>query len=414
MSAIYANILTIGDEILYGQITDTNSQWISAELDKLGFRVKKKISIGDQKDIILQTLKESLAEVSIVIITGGLGPTNDDITKKTIAEFFNVSMNRNQEVFDYLKAYFEKRGREFAPLNQTQADLPANAQVIPNTRGTAPGMWLEHEGKVIISLPGVPYEMKGIMTDSGLEKLRAYFNPPVILHRVIKTGGIGESSLAVMIEAWENNLPDHIKLAYLPSAGEVKLRLTGSGSNREILANEIETQIQLVLPLIQTHVYGFDAETWESSTARWLKENNYTLATAESCTGGYIAHVLTLIPGSSAYFKGSVIAYSNEVKEDLLQVPDDVLKQHGAVSEPVVKAMAEEIRKKLKTTFGIATSGIAGPDGGTPEKPVGTVWIAVSSEGKISTQLLQLTAMRDVNIRLTALNVFKLLRKHIQ
>ncbi|MFN8415145.1 MAG: competence/damage-inducible protein A [Cytophagaceae bacterium] len=414
MSAIYANILTIGDEILYGQITDTNSQWISAELDKLGFRVKKKISIGDQKEIILQTLKESLAEASIVIITGGLGPTNDDITKKTIAEYFNVPMTRNQEVFDYLAAYFEKRGREFAPLNQTQADIPANAQVIPNTRGTAPGMWFEHEGKVIISLPGVPYEMKGILSDSGLEKLRQHFNPPVILHRVIKTGGIGESTIAVIIKDWEENLPEHIRLAYLPSAGEVKLRLTGTGTNREKLSQEIEVQIQQVLPLIQTHVYGFDEETWESSTARWLKENNYTIATAESCTGGYVAHLLTLIPGSSAYFKGSVIAYSNEVKSNLLDVPSEILQKHGAVSEPVVEQMAKDIRQKMNTTFGIATSGIAGPDGGTPEKPVGTVWIAVASESKVSTQLLQLTAMRDVNIRLTALNVFKLLRKHLQ
>lgn len=414
MSAIYANIITIGDEILYGQITDTNSQWISAELDKLGFRVKKKISIGDQKEIILQTLKESLAEASIVIITGGLGPTNDDITKKTIAEYFNVSMTRNQEVFDYLKTYFEKRGREFAPLNQTQADIPSNAQVIPNTRGTAPGMWFEQDGKVIISLPGVPYEMKGILSDSGLEKLRAHFNPPAILHRVIKTGGIGESIIAIIIKDWENKLPKHIRLAYLPSAGEVKLRLTGTGTNRETLAKEIEAQIQLVLPLIQAHVYGFDEETWESSTARWLKENNYTIATAESCTGGYVAHLLTLIPGSSAYFKGSVIAYSNDVKSNLLDVPSEILQKHGAVSEPVVEQMAKDIRQKMNTTFGIATSGIAGPDGGTPEKPVGTVWIAVASESKVSTQLLQLTAMRDVNIRLTALNIFKLLRKHLQ
>lgn len=410
---IYADIITIGDEILYGQITDTNSQWISAELDKLGIKTRQKSSVSDKADEILRILDESGKRSSLVIITGGLGPTNDDITKKTLCTFFNTELVWNNDVIKHLQNLFSKRGRELSELNKQQALVPANCEVLTNSNGTAPGMWMDVNNVVYISLPGVPYEMKGILSEFGFAKIKNRFQTPVIVHRMIKTIGIGESTLSEIIAAWEKALPKHIGLAYLPSAGEVKLRLTGVGENEEQLKTEIQQQITAVLPLIHTHVYGFDDDTLQKAVGNLLKSKNKTISTAESCTGGYLAHLLTSEAGASAYFYGSIVAYQNSIKTQLLDVPTGILLQHGAVSEQTVEIMAKEVRLKLGTSIGVAASGIAGPDGGTAEKPVGTIWIAYADEEKVVTRKLQLSALRENNIRMTALAILNLIRQQL-
>ncbi|WP_018342189.1 competence/damage-inducible protein A [Cytophaga aurantiaca] len=410
---IYADIITIGDEILYGQITDTNSQWISAELDKLGIKTRQKSSVSDKADEILRILDESSKRASLVIITGGLGPTNDDITKKTLCTFFNTELVWNDEVLKHLQNLFFVRGRELSELNKQQALVPANCEILTNSNGTAPGMWMDVNNVVYISLPGVPYEMKGILSEFGFTKIKNRFQTPVIVHRMIKTIGIGESTLSEIIKEWENALPKHIGLAYLPSAGEVKLRLTGVGENEAQIKTEIQQQINDVLPLIHTHVYGYDEDTLQKSVGDLLKSKNKTIATAESCTGGYLAHLLTSVPGASAYYYGSIIAYQNIIKTQLLDVPSGILQQHGAVSEKTVEIMAKEVRLKLGTSIGVAASGIAGPDGGTAEKPVGTIWIAYADEDKVVTKKLQLSALRENNIRMTALAILNLIRQQL-
>ncbi len=410
---IYADIITIGDEILYGQITDTNSQWISAELDKLGIKTRQKSSVSDNTSEIIRILNESTERSSIVIITGGLGPTNDDITKKTLCTFFNTELIWNEEVLRHLQDFFTKRGREIGELNKQQALIPANSEVLFNHRGTAPGMWIDVNDTVYISLPGVPYEMKGILSDFGFTKLKQRFQTPVIVHKVIKTIGIGESALAELIADWEASLPKHIGLAYLPSAGEVKLRLTANGESESILKQEIENLILSVFPLIGKYVYGFDNDTLEMAVGKLLKNSGKTIATAESCTGGYLAHLLTLVPGSSAYYAGSIIAYQNTIKTQFLDVPSGILTQYGAVSEETVKIMAKEVRIKLGTSIGVAASGIAGPDGGTDEKPVGTIWIAYADETKVIARKLQLSIVRENNIRVTALAILNMIRQQL-
>lgn len=410
---IYADIITIGDEILYGQIIDTNSQWISAELDKLGIKTRQKSSVSDKADEILRILNESSKRSSLVIITGGLGPTNDDITKKTLCTYFNTELVSNNDVLNHLQNLFFIRGRELNELNKQQALVPANCEILSNSNGTAPGMWMDLNNVVYISLPGVPYEMKGILKEFGFDKIKNRFQTPTIVHRMIKTSGIGETTLSEIIQTWENALPKHIGLAYLPSAGEVKLRLTAVGENEEQLKNEVQNEIDAVLPLIHAHVYGFDDDTLQKSVGDLLKSKNKTISTAESCTGGYLAHLLTSIAGSSSFYYGSIVAYQNTIKTQLLDVPSGILQQHGAVSEKTVEIMAKEIRLKLGTSIGVAASGIAGPDGGTDEKPVGTIWIAYADEEKIVTKKLQLSAIRENNIRMTALAILNLIRQQL-
>lgn len=408
---IRAEIITIGDEILYGQITDTNTQWISAELDKIGIRTVRKSSVGDTEEAILQIFNEASQRADLVIVTGGLGPTKDDITKKTFCKYFGSSLEVHPQALIDLTAFFKKRGREVTGLNKGQAEIPTNATYIENTMGTAPGMWFEHEGVVYISMPGVPYEMKGLMTITLLPKIQEYFKTPVIFHKVIRTVGIGESLLAEMIDEWEDALPSHIKLAYLPSMGSVKLRLTAFGDNLDTLEKEVETEFQKVLPIIQEFVYGFGNDELEEVVGRLLKEKGLTVSVAESCTGGYLGHQFTKVAGSSAYFMGGVLSYSNEVKINQLGVKAETLATFGAVSEETVIEMSENIRKLCNTSFGLATSGIAGPDGGTAEKPVGTIWIAIASEHQTITKKLQLGGFREQNIHLTAINILNLLRK---
>ncbi|AQG79784.1 competence/damage-inducible protein A [Spirosoma montaniterrae] len=411
INTIRAEVITIGDEILFGQITDTNTQWISTELTNIGIRTVRKSSVGDQADAILEILREAHQRADVIILTGGLGPTKDDITKKTLCTYFGVELVRNADALALVTSFFEKRGREMTDLNRGQADLPANAVYIQNDWGTAPGMWFEHNQCVYVSLPGVPFEMKQLMTNRILPRLRQHFETPVIKHKMIRTVGIGESFLAERIEAWEDALPAHIKLAYLPHFGQVRLRLTATGTDESALDRELAEQVAIVMPLIDKHVFGFDNDELETVVGQLLKTKNLTLGIAESCTGGYVSSRITSVPGSSAYFLGSIVSYANELKVKQLGVSPDTLARHGAVSEETIRQMAEGVRRTLGTDVGIATSGIAGPDGGTPDKPVGTIWIAVATPERIATRLLKLGQYRDQNIQITTTYVLNLLRE---
>lgn len=413
MKIIRAEIITIGDEILYGQITDTNTQWISAELDKIGIKTVRKSSVGDTEEAILSILDEATSRADVVLITGGLGPTKDDITKKTICQYFGMELGINQEALEEVTRFFESRGRILTDINRQQAFLPVGCTYIPNKLGTAPGMWFDQNDTVFISMPGVPYEMKGMMSTTILPLLKLHFNTPTIVHRIIRTVGIGESILSETIADWEDNLPSHIKLAYLPSMANVKLRLTGFGDDATVLTEEINQQINKVLPIIQPFVYGYEQDELEQVISKLLSERGQTLATAESCTGGYVSHLITSVPGSSSYFVGGVVSYSNEVKSKQLGVLFETLNQFGAVSEQTIVEMAEGVRKTLSADYGIATSGIAGPDGGTPDKPVGTVWIAVASPQRTFTRKLQLGGFRQQIIHNATVALLNLLRKEI-
>ena len=410
---IRAEIITIGDEILFGQITDTNTQWIGAELTGIGIRPVRKTSVGDKKEDIISAFTEASQRVDVIIVTGGLGPTKDDITKHTFCEYFGSELKMNQDALALVTEFFSKRGRAMTELNIQQAALPDNCTYIPNLWGTAPGMWFEKDGVVYVSLPGVPYEMKSLMQFEILPRLQARFVLNIIQHKIVKTIGIGESFLAEKIAAWEDALPEHIKLAYLPHFGQVRLRLTGTGSDREMLDLQLREQVDLLIPQIAEHVYGYDTDELESIIGALLLKRGATVGTAESCTGGFLAHRLTSLPGSSAYFEGSVVSYSNFLKMKLLGVQEMTLNTYGAVSEETVREMAEGARRALNTTYAIATTGIAGPDGGTPEKPVGTVWIACATPTETVTQLLKLSNARNINIELTSTYALNLLRKTV-
>jgi len=413
MIDIKAEILTIGDEILYGQITDTNSQWISSELDKIGIKIIRKTAIGDQESEILSNFKEAEARAEIIIITGGLGPTHDDLTKPCLAKYFDCELVLNQESLDELTTLFTKFGREVNETNRQQAYLPEKCQKISNKVGTAPGMWFDKGSKVFVSMPGVPIEMKKMMTDSVIPRLREKFNTPVIIHKFIKTIGIGESWLSDKLMDWEKGLPDHIKLAYLPSLGQVRLRLTGKTINADTLENEIDHEIAKLKKVASKYIYGYNDDTIEIAVGQLLLKNKKTIATAESCTGGYLAHRITSVPGSSNYFQGGVIPYHNDFKKDLLAVAHDTLLDHGAVSEETVVEMANNVRTRFKADIGVACSGIAGPSGGTKEKPVGTIWIALNDDHGTVTKLLTFGKDRMINIQLTTLTLLNLIRQRL-
>ena len=410
---ILAEIITIGDEILYGQITDTNSQFISAGLDKIGIRTVRKSSVGDDKNQILQILAEARNRADVILITGGLGPTKDDITKKTLAEFFNTTLELNEEALADVSGFFSRLGRELSDTNRQQAVLPKNCTFISNKFGTAPGMWFEEQGKVFISLPGVPREMEGLMKTEMLPRLQAFFKTPDIYHKFIRTIGIGESYLADAIADWEDHLPPHIRLAYLPSFGQVRLRLTATGDDLEKIKAQVQAETDKVLPLISQYVFGYDDEELEQAVGKLLLAKGKTLGIAESCTGGFTSHLITKVPGCSQYFYGSVVAYDNAVKISQLGVNPETLSQFGAVSEETVMEMAEGIRKKLGTDIGIADTGIAGPDGGTEEKPVGTIWLGYADGEKTIARKVQFFRDRDVNIRLGAGALLNMLRLNL-
>ncbi|MBA4853583.1 competence/damage-inducible protein A [Emticicia sp. BO119] len=416
MRPILAEVVTIGDEILYGQITDTNTQWMSTELDKIGIKTVRKSSVGDQEDKILQILDEAEKRADIILLTGGLGPTKDDITKKTLCKYFNDELIINEDALAFITDFFSRRGRPMTELNRQQAMVPGRCTYLANKTGTAPGMWFEksdnsEKGKIFVSMPGVPHEMKYLMANEVIPRLKKYFETPVIYHKMIRTIGVGESFLAEKIEKWEDNLPSHIKLAYLPGFGQVRLRLTGVGENEEVLKQEVQNEVDKVLPLIESFVFGYDDQDLEAALGKLLKTKGKTVSVAESCTGGFISHLFTKVSGSSAYFTGGVVSYDNSVKINVLGVKSETIETHGAVSEETVTQMAEGVRALMKTDFAVATSGIAGPDGGTPEKPVGTLWIACAMEGMTIARKIQMSNQRETNINYGSIVAMNLLRK---
>lgn len=406
-----AEIITIGDELLYGQIVDTNSQWISQQLGLAGFLVVRRTSVGDVREDILKAFAAAEERADTIIITGGLGPTADDLTRPVMAEYFGCGLKMHEETLEHIRQMFEKRGFNFTERNQLQAELPVLCTPIKNNWGTAAGMWFEKGSKVFVAMPGVPHEMKNLMEHSMLPLLKQRFVTQVLYHRTIKTSGIGESWLADEIKNWENNLPQHIKLAYLPHLGMVDLRLTATGNNLDELQQEVEQQVQQVLLTIGRYVYGYDGDTLASAIGNLLQKKKMTISTAESCSRGFVAYTLTAVPGSSAYYWGSIVAYHNEIKKELLQVQEATLQTWGTVSEQTVREMAEGVRRKLKTNIGISTSGVAGPGGGTDEKPVGLIWIAVAGPDGTRTRKLQFTKDRDLNTRYTAAYLLHLLHQ---
>jgi len=406
-----AEIITIGDEILIGQIIDTNSSWLGQELSKMGIQVVHRTSVSDNAQAIINALNSAKLRADVIITTGGLGPTKDDITKHTFTNYFNTELILNQEVLTWVRDIFKRRKLPMVDSNNAQAMVPKNCEVLFNRSGTAPGMWFDEEGKIFISMPGVPFEMKVIFEEQCIPRLHKRFSLPVIIHRTILTCNIGESFLAQKIETIENNLPPHIKLAYLPSVGMVRLRLSGTHSHYATLKEEIDEIIATLYSTIAEHIYGEENDSLEHVVGVLLKSLNTTLSTAESCTGGYISHLITSIPGSSSYYMGSIISYSNEVKINELGVSSQILNTNGAVSEACVIQMAEGVRKKLNTDYAIATSGIAGPDGGTPDKPVGTVWIAVSGKKGTIAKQFNMGDHRERTIHRSAIQGLDMLRK---
>ena len=407
-----AEIITIGDEILIGQIVDTNSAWMGQQLNLLGIEVYQVTSVHDDRKHILKALAEAEQNSDLVLITGGLGPTKDDITKKTLCEYFNTTLVFHPEVLEHVRSLLSSRNVVINKLNQDQALLPENCTVLHNSAGTASGMWFEQNNTIFVSMPGVPFEMEAIMTEEVFPRLKKLGITQSIVHKTVLTIGIPESMLAERLERWEDSLPEFVKLAYLPSPMMVKLRLSGYGTDEAAIKAEIDKQVKELLTIIPEAVYGFDNDNMGIALGRMLMAEGKTMATAESCTGGSIAQFITSNSGSSAYFKGGVVAYSNEIKSNLLGVPSELIKTVGAVSQEVAEAMALGAQKVLGVDYTVATTGIAGPDGGTDEKPVGTVWIAVAGPSGVSSKKYIFKHNRERNIIRTihtALNMLRVL-----
>jgi len=413
MKEVLAEIITIGDEILYGQTMDTNAHWITERLTEIGIKVFRKTTVGDQEDAMTQAFNLAEKDVDIVLITGGLGPTSDDRTKECLAHFFDSSIEMNSKALQELEIFMASRGKSLNALTRKQAELPVKSEMISNPKGTATGMLFNRNATVFISMPGVPHEMKDMITRSVLPKLKTLFNLPIIYHRIIRTAGIGESWLAEKIEDWENSLPPNIKLAYLPTFGDIKMRLTAVGNDLNLLKEETELYVKAVVPVINKYVYGYDDDTLESVVGQLLKKQRQTLALAESCTGGYISHLITKVPGSSEYFNGGIVPYQNKMKIEHLGVKHETIEQHGAVSEQTVREMAEGVCIKFDSDYGLATSGIAGPGGGTEEKPVGLIWLACTGPHGTKVRKMQLTNDRIVNIRFSTVAALHLLHQSL-
>ncbi len=412
MRRVLTSIITIGDELLIGQTIDTNSAFMAQELNKIGIWVHRRLAIGDVWKDIWQSLEEESKLSDIILITGGLGPTADDITKPLLCQYFGGKMVVNEGALTNVKTIFQKLNRPLIERNLKQAEVPDVCTVLQNKRGTAPGMWFEKEGKIFVSMPGVPNEMKGMLVTDVLPQLRQRFQMVPIVHRTLLTAGIGESFLAERINDFETNLPTNIKLAYLPNYGMVKLRLSATGNDTKTIA-ELEALFDMLKQQVVDVMVIDEDVSLQEALGRLLKSRNKTMATAESCTGGYIAHLITSIPGSSAYFKGSIVSYANEIKENILNVSAETLVTAGAVSEETVIEMMNGALQNLNTDYVLATSGIMGPDGGSPEKPVGTVWIAVGNKEKVRTHAFHFRFDRHRNTELTAHNGMNMLRKFI-
>ncbi len=393
-----SEIITIGDELLIGQVVNTNASWMAKHLNDNGADVRQITSISDAESEIIRALKEAESRVDLILITGGLGPTHDDITKDVLCRYFQTYLVEDSNVLEAVQTFFQRKGLVLTELNRNQAMVPKGCTVIQNPLGTAPGLAFHKNGKLFVAMPGVPYEMKHIMQSFVFQWLKDNYKGNIILHKTIMTQGIGESFLAVKIEKWVKELPESIKLAYLPSPGIVRLRLSMKGNNRDEMEKKLQAETDKLKVLIPEYFWGFDDEKLETVVGSLLKELNSSVCTAESCTGGYIAHRITGVAGSSYYFKGSLIAYDNDVKKGLLKVPARILKESGAVSKEVVEIMAREACKLLNTDYAVSVSGIAGPDGGTPDKPVGTVWIAVAGPDVLISKRFLFGDERERNI----------------
>ncbi len=409
-----AEIISIGDELLIGQVINTNASWMGELLNRNGIKVKQIKAIADDKNAIIEAIDSAFNSADLILLTGGLGPTKDDITKYTLCEYFDTKLVFNEDAFSRIKEIFRLRNFKVSAVNKAQADLPESCTALTNINGTASGMWFEKNGKVLVSMPGVPFEMKPMMENEVIPRVKAKYKTPVILHKTIMTQGVGESFLAKIIEDWENSLPKNIKLAYLPQPGIVRLRLSATGENKTKCEQVIADLIEKLKLLIGDLIFGYDDILLEETIGETLKLNKKTVATAESCTGGYIAHLFTSIAGSSSYFKGSAVTYANEIKENILGVSHEDLEKHGAVSETVVKQMALGAKEKFGTDYAIATSGIAGPDGGTEDKPVGTTWIAIAGSEGILAEKHHFGEHRGRNIRRAALTALFLLKKEVE
>jgi len=416
MNTPQASIITIGDELLIGQTIDTNSAFIAQQLNSLGLWVRRRVAVGDNRDEILSALRKESKNSSILILTGGLGPTADDITKPLLCDYFGGKLVRNQAILDHIEHLFEKvykRPGALLERNKKQADVPDNCLVLHNPSGTAPGMLFNQKGVICISLPGVPREMKDLMTSAVIPWLKENISRPYIVHRTLLTCGIGESMLAELLTVFEQSLPSHISLAYLPNYGMVKLRLTGKSETQRALQQEVDVLAQQLAVLTAEYLVTDQDMTMEAVIGQLLLTKNWTVATAESCTGGLIAHQLSSVPGASAYFKGSVVCYDNDMKERILGVQKTTLQEYGAVSEQTVTEMVKGVRELTKADVAVAVSGIMGPTGGTPDKPVGTVCVAVSNGDKTLATKLKLGFDRTRNTQQTALFALNLLRKLI-
>ncbi|NLM93557.1 MAG: competence/damage-inducible protein A [Bacteroidales bacterium] len=408
-----AEIITIGDELLIGQVINTNAAWMAERLNEAGIAVKQISVVSDTEAEISRILADAFGRSGLILMTGGLGPTRDDVTKLALCHYFQTGMVLNEEVLEDVRALFSRRNYPLTHLNQQQAMVPANATVIRNPNGTAPGLWFEQDGHICIAMPGVPFEMKAMVDDQIIPELKRRRKDQYILHRTVLTQGLGESFLSEIISGWEDRLPPFISLAYLPSPGVVRLRMSAKGPDEAALKEALEEEEQKLRSLIPQYIWGYDRDTLEEVVGRLLTDKGLSLSTAESCTGGFLAHKITSVPGSSAYFKGSIIAYANELKRRFLWVDEKILEKHGTVSREVVEIMALHGCQVMSSDFCIATSGIAGPSGGSPEKPVGTVWIAVAFREQVTSKLLHLGDQRDRNITRATLAALALLRELI-
>jgi nicotinamide-nucleotide amidase len=408
-----AILLNVGDELLIGQVVNTNASWLGDQLNDAGIDVREILIVKDELEDIKEALNYTLSKVPLVLMTGGLGPTKDDITKKAIAEYFNVSMNFDEDTYNRIIKLFERIGKTPTPSHKEQSYMPDNAQLLFNKMGTAPGMWFNHKDKVLVSMPGVPYEMKWIFENSLMEKIHERFQTKAIYHKTILTIGMGESKIAEKIQPIIDTFPSNLKIAYLPSLGSVRLRLTGMGDDKEAIIKLVIENVDKISKEIPELIFGYNKTPFEQYMGTLLLEKQLKLATAESCTGGYLAHKITAIPGSSYYYSGSVISYSNEMKMASLSVNKQTLETYGAVSEETVLEMLEGLLNSVNADVGISISGIAGPDGGTKEKPVGTIWICVGSKTEKKTEKLQLGKNRITNIQYTSLHALNMLRKFL-
>lgn len=411
---VKASIITIGDELMIGQVIDSNSAFIAQQLNRQGIWIRRRVAVGDDRNEIKGALDEESKHSRIILITGGLGPTADDITKPLLCEYFGMKLVRNEKVLQHVQHLFENVFRRpLTDINRKQADVPDGCIVIDNPRGTAPGMWFEKNEVIYVSMPGVPFEMQGMMTETVIPMLTKKVVSGIIKHKTLLTAGIGESALAEHISNWEAALPAHLKLAYLPSYGMVRLRITGTGTDDAALEKEMEDYFTTLQERVNDWLVSTGDVSMVQTVSKLLREKKKRIGTAESCTGGYIAHLITSEPGSSDIFNGSVVSYANAAKVDLLNVDAQTLNQFGAVSEETVKEMVKGASKKLRADYCIATSGIMGPGGGTPEKPVGTVWIAVGNEDKVVTQKFNFRFNRSRNIEMAATQALNLLRRYL-